>query len=113
MRFPPNPGGLGLFGSVFTDILASFVFIILFVVAVGVLFVLVRFLWVATKAAELYIARNENAPSAGVSPEPATKPVVTPAASTPAATKPATTTTPTSRARTTKTPPPTNSVTGG
>lgn len=102
MRFPPGPG-LGLFGTVFTDILAGIVFIILFVIAVGVLFVLVRFLWVATRAAELYIARNENTHHAG-DPEPVTKPVATPAASAPAATKPTATTTP--RARATKTPPP-------
>ena len=102
MRFPPGPG-LGLFGTVFTDILAGIVFIILFVIAVGVLFVLVRFLWVATRAAELYIARNEYTHHAA-DPEPVTKPVATPAASAPAATKPTATTTP--RARATKTPPP-------
>jgi hypothetical protein len=72
MRIPYVPGGFGLLGSVFTDILAGLVFIILFVVVVGVLFVLVRFLLVATKAAEVYIAKN--------SPTGATTPAVLPAA---------------------------------
>jgi cytoskeletal protein RodZ len=106
MRFPPGPGGLGLFGTVFTDILAALVFIILFVIAVGVLFVFVRFLWVATKAAELYIARNGSTHTDATSSESATKPVATTPASAPAATKPTATTAATApRARTTKTPP--------
>jgi len=59
MRFPhPGGPGFGFAGTVLTDILAGLVFIIAFVVIVGVLFVLVRFLWTATKAAELYIANN-------------------------------------------------------
>jgi hypothetical protein len=99
MRFPNGPGGLGLFGTVFTDILAGLVFIILFVIAVGVLFVLVRFLWVATKAAELYIARNGSAQNDVATPEPATGPVAAPPSA------PATTTPTTPRTRTTKTPP--------
>ncbi|HEX4401237.1 MAG TPA: hypothetical protein VHZ98_07925 [Galbitalea sp.] len=106
MRFPPGPGGLGLFGTVFTDILAGLVFIILFVIAVGVLFVLVRFLWVATKAAELYIARNGSTHADTASPEPATNPVATPPTADAATTKPTTTTTAAaSRSRATKTPP--------
>jgi hypothetical protein len=82
MRFPPHgPGGFGLLGGIFTDILAGLVFIILFIVAVGLLFVLVRFLLVATKAAELYVAKNgttqDNAPATAPAPTPAvaTKPV--------------------------------------
>jgi cytoskeletal protein RodZ len=61
MHFPsPNPvlGGFGFFGGIFADVLAGLVFIICFAVVVGVLVVLVRFLLVATRAAELYIARN-------------------------------------------------------
>jgi Na+-transporting methylmalonyl-CoA/oxaloacetate decarboxylase gamma subunit len=106
MRFPPGPGGLGLFGTVFTDILAGLVFIILFVLAVGVLFVFVRFLWVATKAAELYIARNGSTHADTDSSEPVTKPVAPPPAADAATTQPTTTTTAApSRSRTTKTPP--------
>jgi cytoskeletal protein RodZ len=91
MRIPHGPGGFVLFGGIFTDILAGLVFIILFVVAVGLLFVLVRFLLVATKAAELYISRNSSTLSDAAPSEPTTKPTTT------------TTTTP--RTRTTKTPP--------
>jgi hypothetical protein len=98
MRFP-NPGGfggLGLLGGVFTDILAGLVFIICFVIVVGVLFVLVRFLWVATRAAEIYIAKNSadratttTAPSSRAATAPAA--ATTPAATRPAATRPAAT----------------------
>ena len=51
-------GGLGFFGGIFADVLAGLVFIICFAIVVGVLVVLVRFLLVATRAAELYIANN-------------------------------------------------------
>jgi hypothetical protein len=60
MRFP-HPGGFGAFSTVFTDILAGLAFIICFVIVVGLLVVLVRFLLVATKAAEIYVARNSGA----------------------------------------------------
>jgi hypothetical protein len=59
MRFP-NPGGFGMFGGIFSDILAGLVFIICFVIVVGLLVVLVRFLWIATRAAEIYIANNSS-----------------------------------------------------
>ena len=95
MRIPSGPGGFGLFDTIFTDILAGLVFIILFVIAVGVLFVLVRFLWVATKAAELYIARNQVTHQDAATSEVVTRPTTTTAATTP-------------RTRTTKTPPPGN-----
>jgi len=113
MRFPHGPGGIGLFGTIFTDILAGLVFIILFVVVVGILVLLVRFLLVATKAAELYISKNGgtqtgSTPSETVTkPDAPTKPIATPTpATTPAARKPTTTTPTTPRTRATKTPPP-------
>ena len=55
--FFPHPG-FGIAGTIFSDIIAGLVFIIVFIVIVGLLFVLVRFLLTATKAAELYIANN-------------------------------------------------------
>lgn len=99
MRFPPGHG-IGLLGTIFTDILAGLVFIILLIVGVGVLFLLVRFLLVATKAAELYISKNGGAQTDPTStdatkPDAPTKPVTTPASATPATTKPTPTTTPT------------------
>ncbi len=66
MRFP-HPGGFGGFGGfggigqVFTDVMAGLVFLICLAVVVGLLFVLVRFLLVATKAAEIYVAKNSSA----------------------------------------------------
>jgi hypothetical protein len=98
MRFPHpgGPGGFAFVGSIFTDIVAGLVFIIAFVVVVGLLVVLVRFLLAATKAAELYVANNtaKDEPTVGgptVVESPAAAPTVV------------TKTTPT-RARTTKPP---------
>ncbi|HEX4058595.1 MAG TPA: hypothetical protein VHX87_09820 [Galbitalea sp.] len=80
-------GGVGFLGGIFADVLAGLVFIICFAVVVGLLVVLVRFLLVATRAAELYIANNSPNRSA-------TTPATTTQA--PAAAKPApTATTPT------------------
>ncbi|MDQ1551125.1 MAG: hypothetical protein QOD50_547 [Actinomycetota bacterium] len=94
MRIPHGPGGLGMIGGIFADVLAGLVFIICFIVVVGLLVVLVRFLLVATKAAEIYIAKNGPARSTVES---------TPAAT---ATIPTTTTTPAAtRTRAPKTPP--------
>jgi cytoskeletal protein RodZ len=81
-----------MIGGIFADVLAGLVFIICFIVVVGLLVVLVRFLLVATKAAEIYIAKNGPA-----------RPTVE---STPAATSPTTTTTPAAtRTRAPKAPP--------
>jgi cytoskeletal protein RodZ len=102
MRFPHGPGGFGNVGGIFADILAGLVFIICFIVVVGLLFVLVRFLLVATKAAELYVAKNSPAaPAVAAAPAtPATAVGSTTTTTTPIAKAPATT-----RTRTTKTPP--------
>jgi hypothetical protein len=47
-----------MLGGIFADVLAGLVFIICFIIVIGLLFVLVRFLLVATKAAEIYVAKN-------------------------------------------------------
>ncbi len=94
MRFPNGPG-FGLFGGILMDVLAGLLVIIGFIVLVGLLVVLVRFLLVATKAAELYVAQHS--PQQTATPAVPVTPVVAPAE-----TKP--TTTPT-RARAPRTPP--------
>jgi len=120
MRFPHGPG-IGIFSSIVDDVIAGLFFLVCLVVVIGLLFVLVRFLLVATKAAELYIAKNRStattssAPTVVTTPVAttpvATSPVATPAsaATTPAATKPTTTvsakTQPTPRTRAPKSPP--------
>ena len=63
-----SPWGFGSVGHVFTAVIAGLWFILVFVVAVGVLFLLVRFLLVATRAAQLYVAKN--APAAPVATVP-------------------------------------------
>ncbi len=91
MRIPHGPG-IGMIGGIFADVLAGLVFIICFIIVVGLLVVLVRFLLVATKAAEIYVSKN-----GGARPVETATPATAPAP--PAA---ATTTT---RTRTPKTPP--------
>jgi predicted lipid-binding transport protein (Tim44 family) len=99
MRIPHGPGGFGMLGGIFADVLAGLVFILCFIIVIGLLFVLVRFLLVATKAAEIYVAKNGPA-------QP-----VTPAAPASAASTTSRTTTPEAKAstatrtRTPKTPP--------
>jgi hypothetical protein len=98
MQFP-HPGGgpgFGFLGTVFTDILAGFVFVIVVVLVVAVLVVLVRFLLTATRAAELYIANNTAKDEPAIVETPPAAPTAT---NSPVITKP----TPT-RARTTKPP---------
>jgi len=64
----------------------------LFLVGVGLVFLLVRFLLVATRAAQLYIANNSPAAPAepAASAAPVTPTTVAPAPTTATATKPAT-----------------------
>ena len=57
MRFPHGPG-FGMFGGILESIIAGLFFLVCLVVIVGLLFLLVRFLLVATKAAEVYVAKN-------------------------------------------------------
>ncbi len=63
------PGGHAFFG-VFTELLHVGFLIIVFVIAAGLLILLVRFLLVATKAAQLYVEKNSSAPTRpGAPPE--------------------------------------------
>ena len=104
MQIPHGPGGFGLIGGIFADVLAGLVFIICFIIVVGLLVVLVRFLLVATKAAEIYVSKN--GPVQPVAPAtPATTATTTQATTVPAATAPATKSPTTTRTRTPKTPP--------
>lgn len=54
--------------AVFGTVIATFAWILCFSVLVAVLFLLVRFLLVATRAAQLYIDRHEPRPAAPVAP---------------------------------------------
>lgn len=95
MDFYPGPSGpVSTLGSVVSNILGAGLLFLLFagVVVIGVL--LVRYLLVATKAAEIYVRQNEPrgpAPTGGAAPadapapapaaQPAAEPVTEPAAS--------------------------------
>ena len=103
MRFPHGPG-FGAFGGIIDSIIAGLFFLLCFAVVVGLLFVLVRFLLVATKAAEIYVAKNGT--TAPVAPA-ATAPVTTMTApTTSVATTPVATTPVTKPAPRTRTPKP-------
>ena len=107
MRFP-HGSGFGIFGGIIEDVIAGLFFLVCFVVVVGLLFVLVRFLLVATKAAEIYVAKNGSVAQA--SPAQPVGPAAATTSATPAATRATTTmsvTKPTAapRIRPTKTPP--------
>jgi hypothetical protein len=52
------PGGFNIFGAIIVDVLAGLVFIICLAVVVALLVLLVRFLLVATKAAQIYVDKN-------------------------------------------------------
>jgi hypothetical protein len=97
MIFPPHPGGLGGLGHILMLFVEGFFFLLMLGIFVVVTFLLIRFLLVATKAARLYVDKNEpTTPTARAT-------AVTPAA--PAAASPSTTTTkPAPRARTPKPP---------
>src|ERR1700712_699093 len=100
MRFPHGPGGYGMFGGILEDILVGLFFLICFAIAVGLLFLVVRFLLAATRAAEIYVANN--------GPVRAAEPVAPPAPVTPAPAAPqasAAKAPVATRARSVKTPP--------
>jgi predicted lipid-binding transport protein (Tim44 family) len=110
--FHPMMGGFGLLGMVLYGIFT----IIAIGISVGVTILLVRFLVITTKAAQLYIAKNSPAHSANATPAkpeqpaPATATAPTVATATPAAASVATTTKaaptkPATKPRTPKTPP--------
>lgn len=97
----PMMGGFGLLGMVLYGIFT----LIAIGISVGVTILLVRFLVITTKAAQLYIAKNSPAKAANASPVTPAPAATTPAkAATPAAATPAKATTPT-KPRTPKTPP--------
>jgi predicted lipid-binding transport protein (Tim44 family) len=123
------PGGFGFAGQFFGAIAAGLFFIVVVVVVLGVLFVLVRFLMAATRAAETYVRVHElpkdetvvtapdaptaksadaKTPDAPTAKAPATTPPVPAASSTSAATTPLPTVTKpvTKTPRTPKAPPP-------
>jgi hypothetical protein len=55
----PHPGpGMGGLAPVLSLLIHGFFFIVMLAVVVGLIFLLVRFLLVATKAARIYIDRN-------------------------------------------------------
>jgi hypothetical protein len=85
MRFPHGPG-FGAFGGIIESVIAGLFFLVCLAVVVGLLFVLVRFLLVATKAAEIYVAKNS-----ATTPATTTPVATAPVAAAPATTKPATT----------------------
>jgi hypothetical protein len=89
MRFPHGPGMNGF--AIVSQVAEGLVVVLCIAVIVGLLVLIVRFLLVATKAAQLYIARNSavTAP-APVAEPPAEATIVSPA---------------TARSRTPKTPP--------
>ncbi|HEY2642953.1 MAG TPA: hypothetical protein VGI56_04285 [Galbitalea sp.] len=68
MPRPYIPGGYGFFGTIFVDVLAGLVFIIGFLIVAGLIAVLVRFLLVATKAAQLYLDNNSTPKDATTTP---------------------------------------------
>ena len=103
MRIPHGPG-IGMIGGIFADVLAGLVFIICFIIVVGLLVVLVRFLLVATKAAEIYVSKNSAARPVETS-TPATPAATATTATTPTTTAPTAKTPTATRARTPKTPP--------
>ena len=103
MRFPHGPG-LGAFGGIIDSVIAGLFFLLCFAVVVGLLFVLVRFLLVATKAAEIYVAKNST--TQPVAPTTTAPAATSPVATNTVATTPITTTVtkPAPRTRTPKPP---------
>jgi predicted lipid-binding transport protein (Tim44 family) len=82
--FNDGPGmGFGPFAHILMTILSGVAFLVSFAIVAGLLFLLVRFLLVATQAAQIYVAKNR--PATPVAPT-----TTAPAATAPASTKPAT-----------------------
>lgn len=97
--YGPFGGG---FGHVVFTILGGLFSLFMFLVAIALIFLLVRFLLVATKAAQIYVAKNSPAapakpaattPATAASTTTATKPVAKPVTK-PRTPKPPTTPTP-------------------
>ena len=94
-----------MFGGILEDVIAGLFFIVCFLVVVGLVVVIVRFLLIATKAAEIYVAKNSTtAPVETALPAaPTTTVGTTTATTTPVETTPLPTA-PRPRTRTTKPP---------
>jgi hypothetical protein len=95
------PGGFGIFTHLFGAVFAGLFFVLLFLIGVGVLFVIVRFLLAATRAAETYVRVHRAAPESdtAAAPAPASAPVTPVAPTKPAATRPTTTRSTTTKPR--------------
>lgn len=95
-----------MIGNVIWGLFSFFVFLVI----VGLIFLLVRYLLVATRAAQVYLQLNEPARPAAAATATPTTTTAAPTATTPTATAPTTpapaaTTKPAPRTRTPKTPP--------
>ena len=108
MMFGPGMGFHGAFGFL-AGLISVLFFLLCLAVVIGLIFLLVRFLLVGTRAAQLYVAQHEPAKPAATETIVTARPAAAPATTTAPATaaKPATTTKPatTSRPRTPKAPP--------
>ena len=73
----PYMWGFGWFGPLLMNVLCGILAIFTMLVVIGLIFLLVRFLLVGTKAAQLYLAKN--APPAATPATTATTPATAPA----------------------------------
>lgn len=91
-----GPGPFGPFAHFGMVVIGGLLWLFMLLVAIALIFLLVRYLLVATKAHQLYIAQN--------TPPTATPTATAPAATTPATPAAATVTKPAPKPRTPKTP---------
>jgi len=91
-----GPGPFGPFAHFGMVVIGGLLWLFMLLVAIALIFLLVRYLLVATKAHQLYIAQN--------TPPAATPTATSPAATTPAPTAAAPATKPAPKPRTPKTP---------
>ncbi|CAN5220640.1 hypothetical protein BH11ACT4_BH11ACT4_02850 [soil metagenome] len=104
-----GPGLLGGFTHVIGALMGALFGFFIFLVVIGLVFLLVRFLLVATKAAHIYVAKNSPPPAprpaATVAPTgPAAPTTVRPSTTTPRATTTSTAAKPPAKPRTPKPP---------
>lgn len=79
-----GPGFDGLpFGHLIVTIIGGLVWLIALAITIAVLFLFIRFLLVATKAAQVYVARNAPVEPASAPTAPAAAPAATPPATKP------------------------------
>ncbi len=100
MNFDGPGTGFGPFAQFIVTALTGVAFLVGLAIIGGLIFLLVRFLLVATQAAQIYVAKNRPAETGTTAAASAT-PAAAPAKPTPAATKPA----PVTKPATPKTPP--------